>query len=97
MAYFVYILKCRDGTFYAGSTNDVEKRLYAHNNLKSGAKYTRARRPVRVVYKQKFATAKRARQREYEIKQMDRLQKRELVGAGKKKERERKKKEKSEI
>ena len=46
----VYILKCNDGTLYTGSTINLAKRFYTHNNLKNGAKYTRTRRPVVLVY-----------------------------------------------
>lgn len=79
MAYFVYMLECRDGTLYTGFTPDVEKRLHAHNFLKTGARYTRARRPVKVVYSKKFSSKQRAMRREYEIKQLKRSQKLELV------------------
>ncbi|MEK7672369.1 MAG: GIY-YIG nuclease family protein [Patescibacteria group bacterium] len=73
-----YILKCSDGSLYAGSTNDLQKRLYQHNNLKSGAKYTKARRPVELVYSESFATLREAKQREYKIKCMTRDQKQNL-------------------
>ena len=79
MAYFVYILRCSDGTLYTGSTNDLEKRLHAHNHLKSGARYTRARRPVKLVYTEKHRTHKKAMQREYALKQLKRSEKIELI------------------
>jgi len=70
-----YILKCKDGTLYAGSTSDLVKRLREHNELKSGAKYTRGRRPVVLVYKEKCKTLAKARAREAEIKRMTRKEK----------------------
>ena len=82
MAFFVYMLECSDGTLYAGSTPDLKKRLHAHNHLKSGARYTRARRPVRLVYSKKCRSLKEARRREYELKQLKRSQKLVLVNAG---------------
>lgn len=78
--YYIYILKCADKTLYTGSTNDLEKRVAAHNGAKSGAKYTRARRPVKLVYSEKFRTKSKAMKREWEIKQMDRKEKLELFG-----------------
>ena len=79
MAFFVYMLKCSDGTLYTGSTSDVQKRVHAHNFLKSGARYTRTRRPVKVVYSKKFVSKQRAMRREYQLKQLTRIQKLELV------------------
>jgi len=65
--YFVYILKCADGTLYTGSTNDVEKRLAVHSS-RLGAKYTRARLPVKLVYVEKLKSKSKALKREWEIK-----------------------------
>ncbi len=75
---YTYILRCNDGSFYAGWTNDLEKRLKSHNDGK-GAKYTKSRRPVTLVYYEKFETKEEAMRREYEIKQMRRKEKEELV------------------
>lgn len=75
MPHFVYILQCSDGTYYTGCTNDLEKRLKQHNSAKSGAHYTKLRRPVILVYKEKFKTLIEARRREEEIKGMKRVQK----------------------
>lgn len=75
---FTYILKCKDNTFYTGWTNDLEKRLLAHN-LGKGAKYTKARRPVEIVYYESFKTKEEAMRREYEIKQLTRKQKELLI------------------
>jgi len=75
MAFYVYILECADGTLYTGSTNDLEKRLYTHNHLKNGARYTRARRPVSLVYHEFFETLSEARRREHNIKLLRRSEK----------------------
>ena len=75
---YTYILECADGTLYCGWTNDLEKRLKAHNEGK-GAKYTRARLPVTLVYFEEFETSQEAQRREYEIKQLTRAQKLSLI------------------
>lgn len=77
--FFVYILECADKTFYIGSTNNLEKRLFEHNNSKNGAHYTKIRRPVKLVYKETFSTYKESRAREAEIKRMTRIKKIELI------------------
>ena len=77
--YFVYILECADKTLYVGSTNDLEKRLYSHNNLKSGAHYTKIRRPVILRYSEKCHTLKIARRREAELKKWSRIKKLNLI------------------
>jgi putative endonuclease len=78
-SFFVYVLKCSDDSLYTGSTNDLSKRLYQHNNLKNGAHYTKIRRPVFLVYQEELATYSEARKREGEIKSLTRSQKLELV------------------
>ena len=75
---YTYILKCSDDTLYTGWTNDLEKRLKAHNEGK-GAKYTKVRRPVEIVYYESFETKQDAMRREYEIKQLTRKQKELLI------------------
>ena len=75
---FTYILECSDGTFYTGWTIDLEKRLQSHNAGK-GSKYTRARLPVRLAHQEIFSSRKEAMQREYEIKQLNRKEKEDLV------------------
>lgn len=75
---YAYILECKDGTYYTGWTNNLEKRLKDHNEGK-GAKYTRARRPVVLAYYEEFETKEEAMQREYAIKQMKRSQKAALI------------------
>jgi putative endonuclease len=79
-AFWVYVLQCADGTLYTGSTVDLEKRVKAHNGSKNGAKYTRARRPVKLVYQEVCGSLADARAREAEIKRMTREEKLELVG-----------------
>lgn len=73
-----YILKCSDETLYTGWTNDMDKRLKAHNSG-HGAKYTRNRTPVELVYCEHFADKREAMRREYEIKQLTRQQKEKLI------------------
>jgi putative endonuclease len=73
--YSVYILECADSTLYIGSTNDLEKRLHQHNNLKSGAHYTKIRRPVVLKYSEIAATFAEARKREGELKRLKREEK----------------------
>ena len=75
---YTYILECADGTLYCGWTNDLEKRLKAHSEGK-GAKYTRARLPVTLVYYEEFETSREAQSREVKIKQLTRAQKLELI------------------
>ena len=76
--FFVYIVECRDGSYYTGYTPDLEKRLKAHNSGK-GAKYTRSRRPVKLVWKKKCRDFKKAVSEEARIKRLERSQKEELV------------------
>ena len=73
--YFTYILECTDKSLYVGCTNNLERRLEQHNNSKSGAHYTKIRRPVILKHKETFATLKKARQREAEIKSWKRERK----------------------
>lgn len=81
MSWWVYILRCADGTLYTGSTNDVEKRLSAHNSG-AGAKYTRARRPCAVVYREACAGRADALRREAAVKKLRRADKLRLIGGG---------------
>lgn len=75
---YTYIVKCKDGSFYTGWTNDIEKRIEAHNAGK-GAKYTKTRRPVELVHLEEFPTKEEAMKREYAIKQMTRKAKEALI------------------
>ena len=79
MAYYAYILECADKTLYVGSTNDLEKRLHSHNNLKSGAHYTKIRRPVILKYSETFETYAEVRKREGEMKRLTKQQKLDLI------------------
>jgi putative endonuclease len=77
--YHAYILRCSDDTLYIGSTNDLEKRFHEHNNLKSGAHYTKIRRPVALVYSEEYATLSEARKRECYLKTLTRSEKLQLI------------------
>ncbi len=74
----VYILQCADKTFYIGTAKDVKARLAVHN-AKKGAKYTRPRLPVRVVYQEGPMSLTKALRREYQLKQLTRAQKQALI------------------
>lgn len=81
--YYTYIVECSDRTFYTGWTTDVEHRLAAHNGLvPGGAKYTRGRRPVRLVWQRTFTSAVEAMREEYRIKQLSRQEKEKLIHSG---------------
>ena len=75
---YTYIVKCSDGTFYTGWTNDLTRRMEAHNQGR-GAKYTKARRPVILTYYETFETKEEAMKREYAIKRLSRKEKEELI------------------
>ena len=76
--HFVYILRCSDNTFYTGYTTDPERRTRVHNSGK-GAKYTRSRRPVELIYTEEYDDKREAQRREYAIKQMTRAEKEKLI------------------
>lgn len=76
--HIVYMLKCKDNTLYTGYTNDLEHRLKMHTSGK-GAKYTRGRGPFQVVFIEKFPTKEEALKREYQIKQLNRKAKFQLI------------------
>ena len=76
---YTYILECADGTLYTGWTTDPVKRTKDHNQSETGAKYTRARRPVKLVYYEEFESKQEAMRREYEIKHMPRSKKLALI------------------
>lgn len=82
--HFTYIVRCRDGSLYTGWTTDLARRVETHNSGK-GAKYTRSRRPVELVYYEEFAMKEDALRREREIKKLTRTAKEQLV-RGKKEE-----------
>ena len=79
MENITYILRCSDNTLYTGWTNDIEARLAAHNSGQ-GAKYTRGRRPVELVYLERFDTRQEAMRREVYIKRLSRADKLKLIG-----------------
>lgn len=76
---YTYMVRCADGSLYTGWTNCLEKRLKAHNESRSGAKYTKAKRPVTLAYYEGFATKEEAMKREYQIKKLTRKQKDRLM------------------
>lgn len=81
--WYVYILRCSDGSLYTGITTDLNRRLLEHNNKKTAAAYTRARRPVELVYSETSTNRSEACRREYQIKQFSVQQKRELIALDK--------------
>ncbi|AOV06325.1 GIY-YIG nuclease family protein [Sporosarcina ureilytica] len=76
-----YVLECNDGSFYAGYTNDLERRVHVHNEGK-GAKYTRAKLPVHCIYYEAYETKREAMQAEYHFKQLSRKQKEKHIAKG---------------
>ena len=81
MSYFVYILECSDKTLYTGIATDIERRLDEHNNSDKGAKYTKIRRPLKLVYSEESEDRSSASKREYAIKKLSREKKLELINA----------------
>lgn len=79
--WYLYILRCGDGSLYTGITTDVERRLEAHSNG-TGAKYTRGRGPLTLVYRETCGTHSAALKRELQVKSMTRQQKQELIRLG---------------
>lgn len=77
---YTYLVRCSDNSLYAGWTNDIEKRIQAHNSG-AGAKYTRPRRPVTLAYLEIFETKSEAMKREAALKKLDHKQKEALAGA----------------
>ena len=80
----MYMLRCADGSLYTGWTNDLEKRLAAHNGGR-GSRYTRSRLPVELVYYEALETKQQAMSREYQIKKLRREEKLKLMDGGGKK------------
>ena len=81
MSYFIYILKCSDETLYTGITTDIKRRVHEHNTSDKGAKYTKLRRPVELVYSENSENRSTASKREYAIKKLTREKKMELINA----------------
>ncbi|MGE8001742.1 GIY-YIG nuclease family protein [Lysinibacillus sp. NPDC093190] len=78
-SHYFYVLECADQSFYAGYTNNVDRRVAVHNAGK-GAKYTRARGPVECIYMEEFDTKQEAMRAEYAFKQLTRTQKMKYIG-----------------
>ncbi len=81
MAYFVYLVRCKDTSLYCGITTDVNRRIVEHNTSARSAKYTRSRRPVTLVYVEEVTTREDALKREYSIKKLSKLKKEQLLQA----------------
>ena len=79
MSYYVYILECSDKTLYTGIATDLQRRLDEHNNSDKGAKYTKIRRPLKLMYSEESENRSSASKREYEIKKLSRKKKLELI------------------
>jgi putative endonuclease len=80
MKWFVYILECADKTFYTGVTTDLERRVKEHNSGKLGAKYTRPRQPVKLIYSAGFKDRSLALKEEARIKSLTKKEKLEFLG-----------------
>lgn len=80
--WYVYLLRCADNSLYAGITTSIERRILEHNNCnKKGAKYTRVRRPVTLVYSEQLTNRSEASRREYQLKQLTKREKEKLVSS----------------
>lgn len=79
MSYFIYIVECSDKTLYTGITTDVQRRVQEHNSSDKGAKYTKLRRPVKLVYQEESQDRSSASKREHAIKKLTRQEKLELI------------------
>ena len=77
--WFLYVLQCSDGTLYTGVTTDIDRRLNEHNTSSKGAKYTKIRRPVKLVYWIDFKDRSTAQKAEYKFKQLTREQKEKII------------------
>jgi putative endonuclease len=77
--WYVYMVRCNDGTLYTGITKDLEKRVEAHNSGKDGARYTRSRRPVELVYSEQVGSKSAAARLEYRFKRLPPAKKEILV------------------
>ena len=75
----LYVLLCADGSYYAGVTTDLKRRLKEHNTSPRGAKYTKTRRPVEVIYTENFSSRSSAQKAEYGFKQLTRKQKEKVI------------------
>jgi len=77
--YYLYILKCQDKTLYTGITLDLERRVKEHNTSNLGARYTKARRPIKLVYSRRFKNRSNAQKEEARIKKLSREEKMEII------------------
>jgi len=77
--YYLYIVECSDTTLYTGITTDLQRRIYEHNNSAKGAKYTKVRRPVKLVYSEEYEDRRSASKGEYRVKKLSRIKKLELI------------------
>ena len=80
--WYVYIVQCRDDTYYTGITTNLDRRLQEHNSLDQGARYTRPRQPVKLVYQEPAQSRSEAASREYQIKKLTLVRKKALIGDG---------------
>ena len=79
MKWYLYVLQCADNTYYTGTTTDTKRRLEEHNSSSRGAKYTKARRPVKLIYFSEHEDRSSAQKSEYRFKQLTRKQKEEII------------------
>ena len=77
--YYLYLLRCSDNSLYCGQTKDLKRRIQEHNSEDSKSKYTRSRRPLKLIYIEKYKTVSEAMKREFEIKKMSKGKKEELI------------------
>jgi len=77
--YYIYLLRCSDNSLYCGQTKDIKRRIEEHNSLDSKSKYTRVRRPVKLVYLEKYRTLSKVLKREFEIKRLTKEKKEKLI------------------
>lgn len=80
-AWFVYVVRCNDGTLYTGITKNLQRRLAEHNSASAGARYTRPRRPVTLIYQEQVESRSAAAKREYQLKRLPLPEKRKLIEA----------------
>jgi len=81
MSYYVYIVKCSDDTLYTGIATDIKRRVEEHNSSTKGAKYTKTRRPVKLMYSEELEDRSSATKREIAVKKLSRDKKLELINA----------------
>ena len=77
--YYVYIVECADGSYYTGYTTDIQRRINEHNYSMKSAKYTRSRRPVKLIHEEEYDTLSAALKREHAIKKLKKKQKKSLI------------------